>query len=57
MKHAQRFRSIFRDCKAYLLEHADRFKNVTKEDIESISGGDLQLRDNLHSPRMPAPGD
>lgn len=28
---------IFRDCKAYLLEHADRFQKVTEEDIESIS--------------------
>ena len=29
--------AIFSECKAYLLEHADRFTKVTKEDIESIS--------------------
>ena len=37
MKHAQDS-DIFRSCKAYLLEHADRFENVTEEDIEGISG-------------------
>lgn len=28
---------IFKECKEVLLAHADEFKNVTKEDIESIS--------------------
>ncbi len=37
MKHAQDS-EVFKSCKAYLLEHADMFKNVTKEDIEGISG-------------------
>ena len=37
MKQAQDS-EIFRSCKAYLLEHADLFSKVTKEDIESISG-------------------
>ena len=37
MKHAQDS-DIFRSCKAYLLEHADRFENVTEEDIKGISG-------------------
>lgn len=29
---------IFCSCKKYLLDHAELFSNVTKEDIESISG-------------------
>ena len=29
---------IFQKCRAYLLEHTDLFENVTREDIESISG-------------------
>lgn len=29
---------IFRSCKEYLLENADLFENVTKEDIENING-------------------
>lgn len=37
MKHAEGSEE-FRSCKAYLLEHADLFENVTKEDIENISG-------------------
>ena len=37
MKHAQDS-DIFRSCRAYLLEHADLFEHVTKEDIEGISG-------------------
>lgn len=27
---------VFQSCRQYLLDHADRFKKVTKEDIESI---------------------
>lgn len=37
MKHAQDS-DIFKTCKTYLLEHADLFEHVTKEDIEGISG-------------------
>lgn len=37
MKRAQDS-EIFKSCRAYLLEHADLFEHVTKEDIESISG-------------------
>ena len=37
MQHAQDS-EIFRSCKEYLLAHAALFENVTKEDIESISG-------------------
>ena len=37
MKHAQDS-EIFKSCRAYLLDHADLFEHVTKEDIESISG-------------------
>lgn len=37
MKHAQDS-EIFQSCRTYLLEHADLFEHVTKEDIESISG-------------------
>jgi len=29
--------AIFKECKAYLLEHIDMFEHVTKEDVESIS--------------------
>lgn len=27
---------IFKECRQWLLEHADRFRHVTKEDIEAI---------------------
>ena len=37
MKHAGDS-EVFKSCRAYLLEHADLFAHVTKEDIESISG-------------------
>ena len=37
MKHAQDS-EIFRSCRTYLLEHAELFEKVTKEDIENISG-------------------
>ena len=37
MKHAQDSK-VFKSCKAYLMEHADLFEHVTKEDIEGISG-------------------
>ena len=37
MQHA-RESEIFRECRAYLLAHADLFEKVTKEDIEGISG-------------------
>lgn len=37
MKHAQDS-DVFQACKNYLLEHADLFEHVTKEEIESISG-------------------
>lgn len=37
MKHAQNS-EVFKSCMAYLLDHADMFENVTKEDIENISG-------------------
>lgn len=37
MKHAQDS-DVFKSCRAYLLEHADLFEKVTKEDIENISG-------------------
>lgn len=37
MKHAQDS-DIFMSCRKYLLDHAELFENVTKEDIESISG-------------------
>ena len=36
MKHAENT-EIFQHCKAYLLEHADWFAHVTKEEIEQIS--------------------
>ena len=36
MKHAENT-EIFQHCKAYLLEHADWFAYVTKEEIEQIS--------------------
>lgn len=36
MKHAEDT-EIFKNCKAYLLEHADWFEHVTIEDIEQIS--------------------
>lgn len=36
MKNAENT-PIFQECKKVLLENADKFKNVTKEDIESIS--------------------
>lgn len=29
---------VFRECRDYLLEHADLFERVTREDIEGISG-------------------
>lgn len=35
MKHAEDT-EIFKNCKAYLLEHADWFEHVTTEDIEQI---------------------
>lgn len=35
MKHAEDT-EIFKNCKAYLLEHADLFEHVTTEDIEQI---------------------
>ena len=37
MKHAQDS-EIFKSCREYLLAHLDCFRNVTREDIESISG-------------------
>ena len=37
MKHAGDS-EIFRSCRQYLLDHADLFENVTREDIEGISG-------------------
>ena len=37
MKQAQDS-DVFKACRKYLLEHADLFENVTREDIESISG-------------------
>lgn len=38
MKHAEDT-EIFKNCKAYLLEHADWFEHVTTEDIEQIPPG------------------
>lgn len=36
MKNAENT-DTWKECKAYLLEHVDEFKHVTKEDIESIT--------------------